>query len=54
MLLRGSQVLLVFDVAVESFAFICRKRGFSEEHCNMETTRSFDRPDIRHSTEDVM
>jgi len=53
-LLRSVEVLLVFDVAVERFAFICRKRGFSEEHCNMVTTRSFDRPDISQSTEDVM
>jgi hypothetical protein len=53
-LLRNVEVLLVFDFAVECFAFICRKRGFSEEHCNMVTTRSFDRPDISHSTEDVM
>jgi len=53
-LLRSVEVLLVFDVAVERFAFICRKRGFSEERCNMETTRSFDRVDIIQSTEDIM
>jgi len=53
-LLRSVEVLLVFDVAVERFAFICRKRGFSEEHCNMGTTRSFGRSDISQSTEDFM
>lgn len=54
MLLRSVEVLLFLDDAVERSALSAEKRGFSEEHCNMETTRSYDSPDISQSTDNAM